>query len=66
MTSEQLKRERNYRLAMALARSLLQEDIIDDADYRAIDAHMISIFQPVLAGLYPENNLIQSAVGGNM
>lgn len=66
MTHDHLKREVDYRVAIALARSLLQEGMIDDADYRSIDAYMIARFRPILSGLYPENNLIQSAVGGNM
>ena len=66
MTPDQLKSEKDYRAAMVLARSLLREGSIDEADYRAIDAHMIAKFRPIIAGLYPENNLIQSETRGNM
>lgn len=66
MTPEQLKREMDYRVAMVLARSLLREGAIGEADYRAIDAQMIARFCPILSGLYPENNLIQSPSYGNM
>lgn len=66
MTPDQLKSEMNYRVAMVLARSLLREGAIGEADYRVIDAHMIARFRSILSGLYPENNLIQSEIRGNM
>lgn len=66
MMPDQLKSEMNYRVAMVLARSLLREGSIDEADYRTVDAHMILRFSSILSDLYPENNLIQSPVRGNM
>lgn len=53
MTGEQLQREFKYRAAMSLAKELLKSGMITEDDYRAVDARMIRIFEPVLKGLYP-------------
>ena len=53
MTKEQLQREFQYRVAMSLVKELLKSGVISEEEYRAVDAGMIMLFQPVLAGLYP-------------
>jgi|LSQX01.1.fsa_nt_gb uncharacterized membrane protein len=53
MTQEQLQSEFQYRVAMSLVKELLKSGVISEEEYRAVDARMIMLFQPVLAGLYP-------------
>ena len=53
MTGEQLQREFKYRAAMSLAKELLRSGVITKDDYRAVEAQMIRIFEPILKGLYP-------------
>ena len=52
MTHEQFERENRYRIAMALAQSMLKQGVIDEEDFRKIDAIMLAKFSPILAGLY--------------
>ena len=52
MTGEQLQRELKYRAAMSLAKELLKSGMISEDDYRAVDARMIRIFEPILKDLY--------------
>lgn len=66
MTAEQMEREQNYRVATALAVELIQAGVIDESELREIDTIMQARFRPILAGLYPNNNLIQSEHRGNM
>ena len=53
MTQEQLQSEFQYRVVMSLVKELLKSGVISEEEYRAVDARMIMLFQPVLAGLYP-------------
>lgn len=53
MTGEQLHCELKYRAAMSLVKELLKSGMISEDDYRAIDARMIRIFEPIVKGLYP-------------
>lgn len=53
MTQEQMKREMNYRIAMAIARNMLESGVITEEDHAAIDRMMIQKFRPILSGLYP-------------
>lgn len=53
MTQEKLQLEFQYRVAMSLVKELLKGGVISEEEYRAVDARMIMLFQPVLAGLYP-------------
>ena len=53
MTGEQLQREIKYRVAMSLVKELLKSGMITEDDYRAVEAQMIRIFEPILKGLYP-------------
>jgi len=38
---------------MSLVKELMKSGVISEEEYRAVDARMIMLFQPVLAGLYP-------------
>lgn len=60
MTAEQLEHEQNYRIAMALASALFRQGVIDESERRVIDTIMLARFRPIIAGLYPKNNLIQA------
>ena len=53
MTHEQLHKEFQYRVAMSLAKEMLKGGVINEDEYRAVDARMIMLFQPIMAGLYP-------------
>ena len=53
MTGEQLQCELKYSAAMSLVKELLKSGMISEDDYRAIDARMIRIFEPIVKGLYP-------------
>lgn len=53
MTGEQLQCELKYRAAMSLVKELLKSGMITEDDYRAVEAQMIRIFEPILKGLYP-------------
>lgn len=66
MTHEQFEREKLYRAAIAIAKSMLRQGIINEDDFHKIDTLMLERFRPILAGLYPQNDLIQSEVRGNM
>lgn len=48
MTSEQFDREKKYRAAIALAKKMLDDDVISLAEYKKIKDHFIKIFQPVM------------------
>ncbi|MHB1154621.1 MAG: SHOCT domain-containing protein [Eubacteriales bacterium] len=59
MTHEQLEREMNYRIAMTIAKDMLRNGVITEAEYAVIDTIMIEKFRSILYGLYPQNNLIK-------
>lgn len=66
MTTEQLEREQKYHIAMALAGVLLRQGIIDDNEIRVIDTIMLAKFRPIIASIYPENDLIQTMTRGKV
>jgi hypothetical protein len=51
MTHEQFEREKTYRVALTIAKSMLNQGLISDDEYGAIDAMLIAQFQPVFGGL---------------
>ena len=55
MTAEQLQKEFQYRVAMALIQEMLGKGIISDAEYSVLNDKMIVHFRSVLIGLSPEN-----------
>ena len=55
MTGEQLRKEFQYRVAMALVNEMLGKGIISDAEHSVLNEKMIVHFQSVLIGLSPEN-----------
>lgn len=50
MTKEQFEREKKYQAALAVARSMLRQGMINEADLRRIEAQLKEKFKPVLGG----------------
>lgn len=50
MTREQFDREKKYQAALAVARSMLRENVIDREDFLRIEARLREKFRPVLGG----------------
>lgn len=55
MTTEMLERETRYRVAISLARGLLAQDIVTQAEYVRIDTILAEKFSPVWGVLYRES-----------
>ena len=51
MTPEQFGREKRYRLAMTIAKSLLKNELITQDEYAHIDTIFARKFSPVWGGL---------------
>ena len=54
MTTEQFERERQFRVAISIARAMFQEGVIDIADFEKIKLIMIEKYNPFYGGLSPE------------
>lgn len=50
MTKEQFEREKKYQAALAVARSMLRQGVINDTDLVRIEARLKEKFKPVLGG----------------
>jgi len=57
MTPEQFDREKEYQSRRAIAKTLLQQEIITKQEYRQIITEFLEKFNPILGGLYPEKHL---------
>ena len=55
MTHEQFDREKKYQAALAVARSLLREGIIDDGDFTKVEDVLRRKFCPFIGAFRPEN-----------
>lgn len=51
MSQEQFKRERNYRVALSIAKSMFSRNLITEAEYRKIDKMLVSKYKPIIGGL---------------
>lgn len=51
MTKEQFDREKNYRISLAIAKTMLNRGLINDKDYQKIIAMLIVKYKPVWGGL---------------
>ena len=51
MTSEQFEREKNYRVALAIAKMMLSKTIIDRNDFKKINTMLIKKYNPLLGNL---------------
>lgn len=50
MTKEQFEREKKYQAALAVARSMLKQDVINEDDFLRIEAKLREKFRPILGG----------------
>lgn len=55
MSKEAFRNEKLYQATMRLARKLLSEGIISEAEYRQIDTIFLDKYQPVFGTLSAEN-----------
>lgn len=51
MSTEQFKSEKDYRVALIIAKSMLKSRIIDERDYRKINTILINKYRPLLGSL---------------
>ena len=51
MTKEQLDREKNYRVSLAVAKNLLKKGIITEKDYRKIDTMLVQKHRPIFGSI---------------
>lgn len=51
MNQEQFKRERNYRVSLAIAKAMLSRKLINEQEYSKIDGMLITKYKPVFGGL---------------
>lgn len=64
MTEEEFNREKNYLLAMRMAKKMLEACIITTDDYRRLDKLFLDKYNPVLGRVYSELDLISAGVYG--
>lgn len=50
MTREQFEREKKYQAALAVARSMLAQEVINEEDFLEIERRLKDKFKPVLGG----------------
>lgn len=50
MRADQFEREKKYQAALAVARSMLEKGVIDEADFLRIEDRLRDKFRPVLGG----------------
>ena len=51
MTHQQFESEKNYRLALTIAKTMLKNEMISPKEFRKIDSALISKYQPIIGGL---------------
>lgn len=51
MTPEQFEREKNFRVAMTIAKSMLAHGLITAADYDQINGMLIEKYVPIIGSL---------------
>lgn len=51
MTKEQFEGEKNYRVSIVIAKTMLARKIINEKDYIKINTMLISKYKPVIGGL---------------
>lgn len=52
MTREQFQREQAYQVTLAIARSMLRNKLINEDEYRELDAMMLDKYRPLIGSLY--------------
>ena len=51
MTKERFEREKKYRVSLAIAKNLLNKEIITKSDYRKIDTMLTKKYKPLLGNV---------------
>ena len=51
MTKEQFEREKNYCVALSVAKAMLARGLINEKDYAKINTKLIAKYRPVFGGL---------------
>lgn len=51
MTKEQFERESRYRVAISVAKTMLQEGLISEEEYGAIDTIFLQKYRPIFGSL---------------
>ncbi len=51
MNHEQFKRERNYRVSLAIAKSMRSKKLITEQEYSKIDKMLITKYTPIIGSL---------------
>lgn len=51
MSQEQFKRERNYRVSLSIAKSMLSRELITEWEYNKIDKMLVAKYNPVIGSL---------------
>jgi len=57
MTKTQFHAEKQYQVALAMAKTLLEKGLLTRNEYAAIDAILLDRFQPSLGALLSDNAL---------
>ncbi len=50
MTAEQFEREKRYQAALAIARDMLRQGVIDEVDFLRVEAKLTEKFCPIFGG----------------
>lgn len=51
MSHDQFKRERNYRVSLSIAKSMLSRELITEHEYNKIDKMLVKKYNPVIGSL---------------
>lgn len=51
MTQEQFEREKNYRVSISIAKSMVSKQLITGHEYKKIDAMLIKKYKPIIGSL---------------
>lgn len=51
MTHEQFEREKDYQVALMIAKALLSSGLINEQEYRRIKELLIEKYRPIIGGL---------------
>lgn len=51
MTSEQFEREKTYQVTISIARSMLQQGIITEREFKKVNRMMVEKYRPLIGSL---------------
>ena len=57
MTEKQFQAEKQYQVALAMAKTILEKGLLTREEYAAIDAILLDRFRPCLGALLSDNSL---------